>query len=139
DLVIEAPGPYGLVEPANRAFEFFRGETKSDGQFHDARCRYRRKHRRHEPAHRFRVDDRVGDLIRLLCDESSPDRVALRPKILALIVKTIAVFVHDDSERHAIKACDDAAVEFRGPAVDGDSVTLTRVSDGFDTMGEKQL
>ena len=39
----------------------------------------------------FGIDDRIGDLIGLLRDEASPDRVALRPEVLALVVEAFGM------------------------------------------------
>ena len=38
---------------------------------------------------RLRVDDRKGDLVRLVGHEASPDSVALRPEVLTLVVETL--------------------------------------------------
>lgn len=53
---------------------------------------------RHERAKRFRVEDDVGDLAGLRRNEPAPNRVASRPRIFTLIVKTLRVPVHDDAE-----------------------------------------
>ena len=55
-----------------------------------------RKHGRHEAAQHLGIDNRIGDLIRLLGDQAPPDRVALGPQILAFILETFAV---SDSRR----------------------------------------
>ena len=78
---------------------------------------------------RGRVEDDVGDLVRLLRDEPAPDRVALRPDILALVVEALGVLVDDDAEDDAVEPGDDAAVEFRRARVDRDGVALRRIAD----------
>ena len=50
------------------------------------------------------VEDDVGDLVRLGCDQPAPDRVALRPDVLALVVEALRVLVDDDAEHHAVDA-----------------------------------
>ena len=87
------------------------------------------KHRRHEAADRLRVDDRVADLPRLQRDEPAPDRVALRPEVLALVVEALRVAVDHDAERHAIHARADAAVVQRRARVDRHAMALRRVAD----------
>src|SRR5215469_16564385 len=52
----------------------------------------------------------------------APRRVPLRPEVLALVVETLPVAVHDDAERDAVQAGGDAAVEPRRPGVDADRV-----------------
>ena len=61
-------------------------------------------------------------------DEFPPDRVTLRPEILALVVKAFNLFVDDDAERHAVQPRNDAAVEFRRARVQRYGVTTTRVA-----------
>jgi len=63
-------------------------------------------------------------------DELAPDRVALRPHVLTLVVEPRGVTIDDDAERHAVEPRDDAAVELRRAAVDRDGVALARVADG---------
>ena len=47
--------------------------------------------------------------------------------------------VDDDRERHAVEPGDDAAVELRRAAVDGDRVALCRVTDGGHALGQQAL
>ncbi len=46
------------------------------------------------------VEDDVGDLVGLRRDQAAPDRVALRPDVLALVVEALGVLVDDDAEHH---------------------------------------
>ena len=59
----------------------------------------------------------------------SPDGVALRPEVFALVVEALGMLVDDDPEREAIEPRDDAAVELRRTRIDGDRVALARVAD----------
>ena len=56
--------------------------------------------------------------------ERSPDGVALRPEVLALVVEALGMFVDDDAERQAVEPRHDAAVELRRARIDGDRVAL---------------
>ena len=88
-----------------------------------------REHRRHEAADRLGVDQRIANLRRLLRDEPSPDRISLRPEVLALVVETLRVAIDDDAERHAVDARADAAVVQGCPRVDRHGVALRRIAD----------
>ena len=117
------------VERANRVREFFGIETEFPGEcFERVRLRAR-KHRWHEAADGFGVDDRVADLPRLLGHETAPDRVTLRPKVFAFVVEALGVLVDDDTERNAIDSRDDAAVVERCARVNGHAMRLARVAD----------
>ena len=75
------------------------------------------------------IEDDVGDLVGLGGDQPAPDRVALRPDVLALVVEALRVLVDDDAEHDAVEAGDDAAVEFRRAGVDRDRMALRRIAD----------
>ena len=81
------------------------------------------------------IEDDVGDLVGLGGDQAAPDRVALRPDILALVVEAQGVLVDDDAEHHAIEPRDDAAVEFRRARVDRDRVALRGIADLLHALG----
>ena len=51
-----------------------------------------------------RIEDDVGDLVGLGGHQPAPDRVALRPDVLALVVEALGVLVDDDAEHHASRA-----------------------------------
>src|SRR6185369_14479855 len=81
------------------------------------------------PVAHLRVDDRVRDLAGLARDELAPDRVALRPEVLALVVEALAIAIYDDAERHRVEPRRDAAVELRRSAVDRHRVAFARAPD----------
>src|SRR5665213_1562394 len=84
---------------------------------------------------RFRVDDGVGDLVRLLRHQAAPDGVALRPGFLALVVKTLRVAVDHDAEHDAVEPGGDAAVELGRARVDRHRMALRRIADRHDVGG----
>src|SRR5207244_8176838 len=99
NLMIKAARPHGLIKFANAAVEFLRRQAESRSQFCDTRGGNREKHRWHKAADYFRIENGIRDLIRLLGDQTSPDGIALGPKISALIIETFGVQV-DRSEEH---------------------------------------
>src|SRR3989454_8984136 len=138
DLVIETARPHRLVEFTNSRFEVPRRQAEPRSQFCDA-CRGNRwKHGGHEAARRFRIDDGPCDLIRLLSDEASPDRIAFGPKILAFVIKTLGSLVDDDAEGDAIQPRDNAAVKFGRAAIDGDGVALLWIAHRFGAQAHQQ-
>src|SRR2546426_170439 len=139
NLMIKAARLHGLVEFPNGVFKFLFGQAESCRQSCDGRRSNWRKHRRHEAAYNFRIDDRVCNLVGLLCDQTPPDGIALGPKIFALIVEALAVFVDDNAQRHAIEPRDNTSIKFGRAAVDRDCMTLGRIADGFGAMIQKQL
>ena len=70
----------------------------------------------------LRVPDRVGDLAGLLRDVAAPDRVPLRPDLLAFVVEPPPGGVDDDPEGDRVQPGGDAAVEAGGTRVHGDRV-----------------
>src|SRR6266849_506215 len=70
----------------------------------------------------------MPDLPRLLRHEPSPDRIALGPEVLALVVESLALLIHHNPERYRIHTRDDPAVEFRRSRVHCDRVTLARIA-----------
>src|SRR5713226_9297703 len=87
DGVIEGAGAHRRIEVADSLFQRRRIELEFAGQLGDRAGLDRREQRRHETVARTRVEDDVGDLVWLGCDEATPDRVALRPDVFALVVK----------------------------------------------------
>ena len=85
----------------------------------------------------LRIDDRIGDLVRLLRDQAAPDRIALRPDILAFVVEALAVAVDHDAEHDAVEPRGDAAVEFRRARVKRDGVALGRIADRHHALVEQ--
>src|SRR5207247_4464768 len=96
NLMIKEARPHCLIKFANSAFEFLRRQAEGRSKFCDTWRVDRRENRRHKAADDFRIDDGIGDLIGLLGDQTSPDGIALGPKIFSLIVETVAVPVDDD-------------------------------------------
>ena len=137
-LVIEGARTDGAVEALDGRGQRARRHVDGGGQLADGARDDRREHRRHEPAGDSGVDDRIRDLIRLLRDEASPDRVAFRPVVLAFVVEPIAMLVDHDPERHRVEARDDAAVELRRARIDGDGMTLGRIADRIGAGVEHQ-
>ena len=48
------------------------------------------------------IEDDVGDLVGLRRDQPAPDRVALRPDVLALVVESLRMLVDDDAEHDGV-------------------------------------
>ena len=88
--VIEGAGAHRGVEVVHGLAERGRIERELAREFADGRRLHRRKDRRHEQPDRFGVDDRIGDLPRLLRHQPAPDGVALGPGVLALVVEALA-------------------------------------------------
>src|SRR6202158_6259587 len=86
-VAVEAARLHGGVELLDRRLERAGVEPEGAGQLRERAGADRREHRRHEEALGLGVDDAIGDLARLLRDEAAPDRVALRPQVLALVVE----------------------------------------------------
>ena len=64
------------------------------------------KHRRHEAADGLGIDDRVADLPGLLRHQPAPDRVALGPEVLALVVEARGVAIdHRRPATRSRRAC----------------------------------
>ena len=126
--VIEGARLHRAIERGHGLFERLRRQIELPRKIGNRRSGFRRKHRRHEEPGGLRIDNRVRNLIGLLRDETSPDRVALRPEILAFVIKPPTVFVDDDPERYAVEARHDAPVELRGARIDGDGVELRRIA-----------
>jgi hypothetical protein len=101
-------------------------DLEQRGELRDRARLERRIHRRHELAHRLRVDDRKGDLVGLPGDEAAPRSRSAWARTLAFVVEALAVLVDDDAERHRVHARHDAAVEFRRARVDRDAMALRR-------------
>ncbi len=139
DGVIEGTGPNRGVEVDDGFFQRRRIEIEFARKLGDRAGLDRREQRRHEAVENTRIENDVGDLVRLRCYESAPDGVALRPDILALVVKTSGVFVDNDAEHHGIVPGDDATVEFRRAGVDRDRMTLLGIADLLHALGEQHL
>ena len=99
----------------------------------------RRKQRRHEAVATLTIEDDVGDLVGLRGHQPAPDRVALRPDVLALVIEALGVLVDDDAEHHRVVPRDDAAVEFRRAGVDRDRMALGGIADVLHALVEQQL
>ena len=119
-------GAHGPIEGVDGRLQLLGRQIQLRRKLPDRARRLRRKHRRHESADRLGIDDRKRDLVGLPGHERSPDGVALRPEVLALVVEALGVLVDDDAEREAIEPRDDAAVELRRARIDGDRVALAR-------------
>ena len=126
---VEGAGLHGLVVGAHGRVQRDGIEPELAGQLADRVGADRREHRGHEQLLALAVDDRVGDLVLLLRDQPAPDRVALGPDVLALVIEPLGRLVHHDAERHAVEPGADAAIEFRRAGVDGDGVALRRIAD----------
>src|SRR5437667_6766157 len=96
NLMIKEARPHCLIKFANAAFEFLRRQAEGRSKFCDTWRGDRRENRRHKAADDFRIENGIRDLIRLLGDQTSPDGIALGPKIFALIIETFGVPVDDD-------------------------------------------
>ena len=87
------------------------------------------EHRRHEPAYRLGIDDRIGDLVRLEGDQPAPDGIALGPEVFAFVIEAPAIAIDDDAQRHAVDPGADAAVIERRARIDRHRMALRRVAD----------
>ena len=108
-------------------------------EFGDGGGADRRKQRRHEAGHDAGVEDDIGDLIGLGGDQPAPDRVALRPDILALVVKALGMLVDDDAEYDRVVAGDDAAVELRRAGIDRNRMALGGIADVLHPFGKQHF
>src|SRR5207237_9843474 len=75
-----------------------------------------------KPIQHPRIENRVRNLVRLLGDQSPPDRVPLWPEVLTFIVEPLAVFVHRNAKRHGVQPGSDAPVELRSASIERDGV-----------------
>ena len=107
------------------------------GQFADRRGAERREGGRHEEIFALGVRDRVGNLLRLLGHQTSPNGIALGPNILAFIIKAPACAIDHDAKGDGVQARDDSTVEFRRAGVDRDGVTLSRIANRRGTLLEQ--
>ncbi|GBF25806.1 hypothetical protein MnTg02_00840 [bacterium MnTg02] len=73
---------------------------------------------------RLGIDNRVGNLTGLPGDQQPPYGVALRPNIFSLVVKPLAVLVHDNRINNAVDPRANPAIIFWRPPIDGDGVAL---------------
>ena len=137
--MIEGAGPHRGVEIGDGFFQRGRIEFEFAGKLGDAAGLDRREQRRHETVEDGRIEDDVGDLVGLRRHQPAPDRVALRPDVLALVVKTLRVLVDDDAEHHRIVPRDDAAVEFRRAGVDRHRMALRGIADVLHALGQQHL
>src|SRR5690606_36996904 len=80
-----------------------------------------------------------GDLSRLLRDQSAPDRIALGPEILTLVVEAPGVAIDHDAERYAVDSRADAAIVERCARIDGDAMRLRRIADRVRARIEHEL
>ena len=139
DGVIEGARPHRGVEVGHGLFQRCRIELELAGELGDGGGSDRRKQRRHEACDDARVEDDVGDLVGLGRHQPSPDGVAFRPDILALVVEALGVLVDDNAEHHGIMPGDDAAVEFRRARIDRDRMTLRGIADFLHALFEQHL
>ena len=137
--LIERSGLHGLVEAVHFLTRTSTWKPELVRELADRGGLQRRKDGRHEVPDRLGVDDRIGDLLRLLGNQPAPHRIALRPEILALVVEAPAFAVDDDAQAHAVDPRHDAAVEFGSPCVDGDGVALRGIADRPDSLVEQGL
>ncbi len=91
DVGIEAPRPDREVEGRHGLLEPLGIELEQACEGAQILRRERRVDRGHEARQRLGVDDHIADLVRLLRDQPAPDRVALGPEVLALVVEALGV------------------------------------------------
>ena len=139
DLRIEAAIDNGAVVLSDRLLQLVRIQSDQAGELPDRIGLDRRKHRRHEQRRRLLIDDRPGDLPRLLRHQPTPDRIALRPDIFALVIEPLRITIDDDAERNAIQPGHDAAIELRRTRVDRDRMELGRITDLLHTLRQQIL
>ena len=106
-------------------------KPKLPRQFSNRVSANRGEYRWHEEALGLGVHDRVCNLLWPLCHKSSPDRVALRPHVLTLIVKTLGLMIDHDAKRYAIETRHNSAVKFRCARIDGHRMALLWVADSL--------
>ena len=136
--MVEGAGPDRGVERPDGLVQRVGVELERHGQLPDRTGGDWRIERGNESADRLRVDDREGELIRLLRDQPAPDRISLRPEVLAFVVEALRLRVHGDAERDAVDARDDAAVEARRAGIDGDRMALGRIAGGLGAAVHQQ-
>src|SRR3546814_15631035 len=56
------------------------------------------------------IDNGVGDLAGLPGNQAAPDRIALRPEVLALVIEALGIAVDNKPKGNAIDPCADAPV-----------------------------
>ena len=127
------------VEIPDRFFQRSGINAELPGEAGDAVRLVRREHGRHEQVDGLGIYDDIGDLPGLLGYEATPDGVALGPDFLAFIVKTLAVSVNGNAERHAVETRADAAIKFGGTAVNCHTVSLRGIAEGFGSVVHHDL
>ena len=103
----------------------------------DAVVADRREDRGHEARNADGIQNGIADLVGLSGNEPSPDGIALRPEILALVIKPLGVTVQDNAERHPVDAAGDAAVIFRGAGIDRHRMALVERTDRLHALIEQ--
>ena len=135
----KVPGRDRSVEPLHGGDHLLDRQPELLGHLGDRASLGRREDRRHEAIERLGVDEDVGDLIGLLRHHAAPDGVAHAPEVLAFVVISLPVFVHDDAEGDAVEAGHDAAVELGRTRVDRHHVGLGGVADRFGAVLEQEF
>ena len=80
------------------------------------------------------VEHDLGDLVRLRRHQPPPDGIALRPEILALVIKTLTFVVHDYTETDTIQTGYNTAIETRAACINCDSMALAGITDGVNAL-----
>ena len=83
------------------------------------------------------VGDGESDLAWLLCDQASPNGVALGPDILTLIIKPLDIAVHHHGKGHAIQAHGQPTIFHRCARVIGDGMELRGIPHFLHTLIEQ--
>ncbi len=99
----------------------------------------RREGGRHEKIFALGIGNSVGNLLRALGHQTSPNGVALGPNVLAFVIKAPASAIDHDAKGDGVQARDDSTVEFRRAGVDGHGVTLRRIADRSGALFEQIL
>ena len=97
------------------------------------------KHGRHETAHGFGIGDGVANLPGLLGHQTTPNGIALGPKVFAFVVETLGVFVHHHTQGHTVNPRANAAVIERCTCINGHHVRLCWVANLISALVEQML
>src|SRR5262245_60320042 len=126
---IECAGSNARVEVAHGTLERIRIDLEFGRKRRDAVATERRKDRWHEQSVSLAVEDRIGDLLRSLRDQPSPNGVPLRPDIGSLVGEAHTGAIDNDRERDAVETRDDPSIKLWSARVDCDGMTLRWIAD----------
>src|SRR5690606_19465414 len=92
------------------------------------------KYWRHETPYRFGINNRIGNLTRLLGDQASPNGITFRPKIFTFIIKTDRIFIDYNAEGNTVYSGTNTAIIERCTCINSDTVRLRRITNNIGTL-----